>query len=118
MFWSIAVGLVCGIGYYMVATVATAFIGILMLIIFFASSIGKKKESCIAVIRMKPDTNVTKVSEVLGKSKVRSIVTTDVYIEMTAELKNMPQAETLALLGKSDRIISTSFVKYNGDYAI
>ncbi len=117
MFWAIGIGLTCGIGFYLVAAAGSAFIGVIMIVISLAANIKGSPEPCIAVVRLAPDANINRVRSIL-KGNVKSMVVTDDYIELTAELRSIPNKGTLESLKKEARVINMSFVKYNGDYAI
>lgn len=117
MFWAIGIGLTCGIGFYLVAVAGSAFIGAVMILLSFLNNIKSAAEPCIAVIRTTPDANVNRIKAII-KGNVKSMTVTDEYIEITAEIRNVPGKNVIDALKREAHIINMSFVKYNGDYAL
>jgi uncharacterized membrane protein YhiD involved in acid resistance len=117
MFWAIAIGLTCGAGFFLVAIAGTAFIAIVMVIAYIIQARVTAKEPCICVMRLKPGSSVDRMREELDMS-VKSVVYTESYIEITAELAAIPGDEALRALRALPEVRNMSFVKYNGDYAL
>ena len=117
MFWAVGVGLICGIGFYLVAIAGSILIGIIMIAVSLFGTGKSFKEPCIAVVRITADSNINKVKSIL-KGTVKSMIVKDDYIEITAEMKNIPSKAVVDQLNSEVRVINMSFVKYNGDYAL
>jgi len=118
MFWAIGCGITCGAGFFLIAIAGTAFIAIVMVCSYVISVSVVAVEPCIGVFRLSSRSSVEELRKVLRKLTVKSLIYTDSYVELTAELPKMPTDEILGQLRASDFISSMSFVKYNGDYAI
>ena len=118
MFWAICIGLTCGAGFFLVAVSGCAFIGIAMIVSFMIQGKIISGDPCIAVIRLEPETSVDELKEKFKKIEIKSIVYTDKYIEVTSELADIPDENTLSSLKEYSKITSMSFVKYNGDFAL
>ena len=118
MFWAICIGLTCGAGFFLVALTGTAFIGIAMIVSFIIQGKIITGDPCIAVIRLEPETSVDELKKKFKKIEVKSIVYAANYVEVTSELSDIPDENTMKVLREYSKIISMSFVKYNGDFAL
>ncbi|MDR2519990.1 MAG: DUF4956 domain-containing protein [Eubacteriaceae bacterium] len=118
MFWAIGIGITCGAGFFLVAIAGTAFIAIVMVTFYIASNSMPGGEPCIGVFRISGQAAITDLKKALRRMDVKSVVYTDEYIELTAELPKMPSDALLSELRKASYIFTMTFVKYNGDYAI
>ncbi|NLW70450.1 MAG: DUF4956 domain-containing protein [Eubacteriaceae bacterium] len=118
MFWSIAIGLTCGIGFYVVAVAGTIFIGALIMGVNLISNLKKGTDPCIAVIKLSDPGVVDKIRDTLGAPKVKSITIGDTTTEITVEMKKLPSQKMINNLKANEKVVNMAFIKYNGDLAL
>ena len=118
MFWAICIGLTCGAGFFLVAITGTAFISIVMIAAFMVQGKVVSGYPCIAVVRLEPESDIEELKKKFKKIEVKSIVYSSTYIEVTAELADLPDESTRKELSEFSKVKSMSFVKYNGDFAL
>ncbi|MBR5996184.1 MAG: DUF4956 domain-containing protein [Eubacteriaceae bacterium] len=118
MFWAVAIGLTCGIGFFLVALVGSVFIGALIIVADLLANLSKGVSPCVAVIRLSDSSAVEMVKKILSSSNIKSITLNNDTTEVTMELKKLPGQKALNALKASDKVINTAFIKYNGDLAL
>lgn len=118
MFWAIAIGITCGAGFYLIAIAGTAFIAIIMVIMMLAVNRKFNSEPCLAVFRLQNNADTDSIKSYFNKIIFKSLVVNAEYVEITAELNNIPSAKVINKLKQDKNIVDMSFVKYNGDYSI
>ena len=118
LFWAIAMGITCGAGLYLLAIMATVFIG-LVLWVLGKTRTSRKTYLLILRYRSYAHRDVLRVmSEV--KHSVKSRVATGEILELTVEVRrpqNDDQTGFITMFSSIEGVEHATMVQYNGDYA-
>lgn len=120
LFWSIAVGIVIGAGFFPLAVIGSGIVGIIIIIL------ANKKSSdmpYIIVISMTDDSHESEVKACLDKNTEKNTVRTKTvnseYTELTCEIRLKDDSTAFVNSIKSiSGIRQVSLVSFNGDYMV
>lgn len=118
LFWSLAVGIVIGAGMIPLAIIASALIGVILLL--FANR-KIRKQPYILVVSCKDEAAEQRITEILAKAveyyTVKSKTVNAAGIEFTAELRTK-DAETAFVnrITELEGVGNATLVSYNGEY--
>ncbi|MDO4543087.1 MAG: DUF4956 domain-containing protein [Clostridia bacterium] len=118
MFWAIAVGIITGAGFAMIAAIATLAIGLLLLVLFRLSkhiNIG----TYLVVFRLSPAADSGALLKSLPTHRVRSRNITDDKQDLVLEMKlNNAQTQRVQQLIQNPDVLEVNIVSYNAQSAL
>jgi uncharacterized membrane protein YhiD involved in acid resistance len=117
MFWSIAVGIACGAGFFVLAVYGSIIISIILIItsryrIFISPYllIIQSENDCVNEIE-----SILKLKSVINS--VKSVTVTDDNCESIFEIRTDAKAEILKTIKQVKSVTSVSIVSYEGEYS-
>ncbi len=118
LFWAIAIGITTGAGLYLLASLATFFIG---LVLYIAGRVRSHRQTYLLVLRYRRSAHQEVLRNISNvKHTVKSRVATGDILELTIELKRNPKDDQTAFITKFSAIKDVehaTLVQYNGDYS-
>jgi len=119
MFWTVAVGIMTGAGFYYVSVLATVVLAALYLILFY---VGNRQggDAALLIVRFAPD-GFDKIKPYLSafpKRKDKSRTVTKEYTEIILEVRqNRKSIEILEKMQALEVVKTASLVAYKGDFS-
>jgi len=118
LFWAIAMGITCGAGLYLLAIMATVFIG---LILWILSKTRTNKQTFLLVLRYRSyaHQDILRIMSSV-KHTVKSRVATGDILELTVEVRRSSgddQTAFITMFSSIEGVEHATLVQYNGDYA-
>ncbi len=119
MFWTVAVGIMTGAGFYYISVIATFMLAALYLILFYC---GNKQggDAALLIVRFAPGgyDRIKPYLAAFPKRKDKSRVVTKEYTEIILEVKQTRKSlEALERLQALDVVKTASLVAYKGEFA-
>jgi uncharacterized membrane protein YhiD involved in acid resistance len=112
-FWSIAVGIICGAGLYMVAIIGSPIIGLFM---FLLTRVPFRRSESYLLVTHYCGTAESDIQAALPKHKLRSRTVTADGVELMVEVQISPKDSfKVDELLKIDGVTDASLVGYNAD---
>jgi uncharacterized membrane protein YhiD involved in acid resistance len=112
-FWSIAVGIICGAGLYMVAIIGSPIIGLFM---FLLTRVPFRRSESYLLVTHYCGTAESDIQAALPKHKLRSRTVTADGVELMVEVQINPKDSfKVDELLKIDGVTDASLVGYNAD---
>ena len=119
MFWTVAVGIMAGAGFYYMSVLATLILAALYVILFYCGvKIGS--EAALLVVRCQPGAISGLKSELsaFGSRKEKSRTSNENYTEIIYQIKRTKKsAEAVETLREAKGVISVTMVSYKGEFA-
>ncbi len=119
MFWAIAIGIITGAGLYLLATLASLVIGV---VLYLFSKFNIRYQPYLLVIHYGTDEPENAIFETLsakiGTYKVKSKNRTPESCELTVEIRARgDQSRVVNTLGAIEGVTGVAMVSYDGEYA-
>ena len=119
MFWTVAVGIMTGAGFYYISVIATFMLAALYLILFYFGN-RQGGDAALLIVRFAPGgyDRIKPYLAAFPKRKDKSRVVTKEYTEIILEVKQTRKSlEALERLQALDVVKTASLVAYKGEFA-
>ncbi|MBP3912051.1 MAG: DUF4956 domain-containing protein [Niameybacter sp.] len=116
LFWTVAVGVTCGAGLYLISIMGTVFIAAIYVLLV---QIRNRKRVYLLIIKLQNDVMGMVNSELKGIKKVlKNRTTTKGYTELTYEVRLVGENTTfVSHLSELEGVENVVVVEFTGDYA-
>ena len=119
LFWSIAIGIICGAGFAMIAVIASA---VLTIVIVVFSGRGSERETQILVVNAPNYDCEERVMQIVRhhcpKYKVRSRSVTEAGMSLAVEVKCRKPGALIEELMESRAVRTVSLVEHDGEISV
>ena len=116
LFWSIAIGIICGAGYVMIAVIASA---VLTIVIVLFSSVGGGQDTLILVVNANNYDCEERVLQIVrhncARHKVRARNVTEGGLNLAVEVRCRKPAALIEELMESRAVKTVSLVEHSGE---
>ena len=119
LFWSIAIGIICGAGFAMIAIIASA---VLTIVIVLFSGRGAERETLVLVVNAKNYDCEERVLQIVrhncSRQKVRARNVTEHGLNLAVEVKCRKPGNLIEELMESRAVRTVSLVEHDGEIAV
>ncbi len=115
LFWTVAVGITCGAGLYLIALMATICISVVYILLI---KVRNRKRVYLLIVKFHNNVYESVAREIKPLKKVlKNRTTTGDYTEMTYEVRfSEDNTSFVSNLGRLEGVVNATVVEFTGDY--